>query len=218
MQRFRLTHLQTYFHMTTVLIVDDHPIVRLSLRLLLERERFHVVGEVGNGSEVAQVARDLRPDVVVLDIGLPGLDGMEVIKRLQSLEPVPKIMVLTGQATDLYVRRCLDAGIGAFVTKEEDHEALLFALKALVKGYSTFPQMSVNSNSLESEPVRLASLSNREMEVLRRLARGENNKNIGTRMNLSAKTISTYRGRIMEKLKTESLVEMVDLAKRNSVY
>ena len=204
--------------MTTVLIVDDHPIVRLSLRLLLERERFHVVGEVGNGSEVAQVARDLRPDVVVLDIGLPGLDGMEVIKRLQSLEPVPKIMVLTGQATDLYVRRCLDAGIGAFVTKEEDHEALLFALKALVKGYSTFPQMSVNSNSLESEPVRLASLSNREMEVLRRLARGENNKNIGTRMNLSAKTISTYRGRIMEKLKTESLVEKVDLAKRNSVY
>ncbi|MDD2135642.1 response regulator transcription factor [Pseudomonas kurunegalensis] len=204
--------------MTTVLIVDDHPIVRLSLRMLLERERFHVVGEVGNGSEVAQVARDLRPDVVILDIGLPGLDGMEVIKRLQCLEPVPKIMVLTGQATDLYVRRCLDAGIGAFVTKEEDHEALLFALKALTKGYSTFPQMSVNSNSLESEPVRLASLSNREMEVLRRLARGENNKHIGTCMNLSAKTISTYRGRIMEKLKTESLVEMVDLAKRNSVY
>lgn len=204
--------------MTTVLIVDDHTIVRLSLRLLLERERFHVVGEVGNGSEVAQVARELRPDVVVLDIGLPGLDGMEVIKRLQCLEPTPKIMVLTGQATDLYVRRCLDAGIGAFVTKEEDHEALLFALKALVKGYSTFPQMSVNSNSLESEPVRLASLSNREMEVLRRLARGENNTNIGTCMNLSAKTISTYRGRIMEKLKTESLVEMVDLAKRNSVY
>ncbi|MFT2633423.1 response regulator transcription factor, partial [Escherichia coli] len=78
-------------------------IVRLSLRLLLERERFHVIGEVGNGSEVAQVARELRPDVVILDIGLPGLDGMEVIKRLQSLEPVPKIMVLTGQATDLYV-------------------------------------------------------------------------------------------------------------------
>ncbi|WP_236235720.1 response regulator transcription factor [Pseudomonas faucium] len=203
--------------MTTVLIVDDHPIVRLSMRLLLERERFRVVGEVGNGSEVAQVARELRPDVVVLDIGLPGLDGMEVIKRLQQLEPVPKIMVLTGQATDLYVRRCLDAGIGAFVTKDEEHEALIFALKALIKGYSTFPQMSVNSNTLDSEPRRLESLSNREMEVLRRLARGENNKHIGGSMNLSAKTISTYRGRIMEKLKTESLVEMVDLAKRNHV-
>ncbi|EJN31445.1 response regulator containing a CheY-like receiver domain and an HTH DNA-binding domain [Pseudomonas sp. GM84] len=203
--------------MTTVLIVDDHPIVRLSMRLLLERERFRVVGEVGNGSEVAQVARELRPDVVILDIGLPGLDGMEVIKRLQQLEPTPKIMVLTGQASELYVRRCLDAGIGAFVTKDEDHDALIFALKALVKGYSTFPQMSVNSNTLDSEPKRLESLSNREMEVLRRLARGENNKHIGSSMNLSAKTISTYRGRIMEKLKTESLVEMVDLAKRNHV-
>ncbi|HGA2316043.1 TPA: response regulator [Pseudomonas putida] len=204
--------------MTTVLIVDDHAIVRFSLRVLLERERFKIVGEVSDGSEVAQAVRDLRPDVVVLDIGLPGLDGMEVIKRLQQLEPAPKIMVLTGQATDLYVRRCLDAGIGAFVTKGEDLDAVVFAIKALIKGYSTFPQMSVNSNTLESEPQRLSSLSNREMEVLRRLSRGENNKNIGTCMNLSAKTISTYRGRIMEKLKTESLVEMVDLAKRNHVH
>ncbi|BDM22699.1 MULTISPECIES: response regulator transcription factor [Pseudomonas] len=203
--------------MTTVLIVDDHAIVRFSLRILLERERFKIVGEVSDGSEVAQAVRDLRPDVVVLDIGLPGLDGMEVIKRLQQLAPAPKIMVLTGQATDLYVRRCLDAGIGAFVTKGEDLEAVVFAIKALIKGYSTFPQMSVNSNTLESEPQRLGSLSNREMEVLRRLSRGENNKSIGTCMNLSAKTISTYRGRIMEKLKTESLVEMVDLAKRNHV-
>jgi len=203
--------------MTTVLIVDDHAIVRFSLRILLERERFRIVGEVDNGSEVTQKVRDLRPDVVVLDIGLPGLDGMEVIKRLQQLEPAPKIMVLTGQATDLYVRRCLDAGIGAFVTKGEDLEAVVFALKALIKGYSTFPQMSVNSNTLESEPERLSSLSNREMEVLRRLSRGENNKNIGACMNLSAKTISTYRGRIMDKLKTESLVEMVDLANRNGV-
>lgn len=203
--------------MTTVLMVDDHPTVRLAVRILLERERFEVVGESGNGIEAVQIARQLAPKVVILDIGLPGLDGMEVIKRLQLLDPAPKIMVLTGQSSDLYVRRCLDAGISAFVNKDEDLDALLFALKALVKGYSTFPQMSVNSSTLESETVRLNSLSNREMEVLRRLARGENNKYIGTAMNLSAKTISTYRGRIGEKLKTESLVEMVDLAKRNQV-
>ncbi|MBC3419650.1 MULTISPECIES: response regulator transcription factor [unclassified Pseudomonas] len=203
--------------MTTVLMVDDHPTVRLAVRILLERERFDVVGESGNGIEAVQMARQLAPKVVILDIGLPGLDGMEVIKRLQLLDPAPKIMVLTGQSSDLYVRRCLDAGIAAFVNKDEDLDALLFALKALVKGYSTFPQMSVNSNTLASETVRLNSLSNREMEVLRRLARGENNKYIGTAMNLSAKTISTYRGRIGEKLKTESLVEMVDLAKRNHV-
>ncbi|AIZ33003.1 response regulator [Pseudomonas sp. K1(2024)] len=203
--------------MTTVLMVDDHPTVRLAVRILLERERFEVVGESGNGIEAVQMARQLSPKVVILDIGLPGLDGMEVIKRLQMLEPAPKIMVLTGQSSELYVRRCLDAGIAAFVNKDEDLDALLFALKALVKGYSTFPQMSVNSNTLESETVRLNSLSNREMEVLRRLSRGENNKYIGTAMNLSAKTISTYRGRIGDKLKTESLVEMVDLAKRNNI-
>ncbi|BBR53950.1 MULTISPECIES: response regulator transcription factor [Pseudomonas] len=203
--------------MTTVLMVDDHPTVRLAVRMLLERERFQVIGEAGDGIDAVQQARQLRPDVVILDIGLPGLDGMEVIKRLQLLEPAPKIMVLTGQPADLYVRRCLDAGIAAFVNKDEDLDALVFALKALVKGYSTFPQMSVNSSSLESECSRLESLSNREMEVLRRLTRGENNKFIGECMNLSAKTISTYRGRIMDKLKTESLVEMVDLAKRNNV-
>ena len=203
--------------MTSVLMVDDHPTVRLAVRILLERERFEVVGESGNGIEAVQMARQLSPKVVILDIGLPGLDGMEVIKRLQMLEPAPKIMVLTGQSSELYVRRCLDAGIAAFVNKDEDLDALLFALKALVKGYSTFPQMSVNSNTLESETVRLNSLSNREMEVLRRLSRGENNKYIGTAMNLSAKTISTYRGRIGDKLKTESLVEMVDLAKRNNI-
>lgn len=203
--------------MTTVLLVDDHPTIRLALRLLVERERFTVVGETGDGIDAVQLARQLKPRVVILDIGLPGLDGMEVIKRLQLLDHPPKIMVLTGQAPDLYVRRCLDAGIAAFVHKDEDLDAPIFALKALVKGYSTFPQMAVNSNNLESEQERLGSLSNREMEVLRRLSRGETNKRIGMEMNLSAKTISTYRGRIKDKLKTESLVEMVDLAKRNHV-
>lgn len=203
--------------MTTVLLVDDHPIVLTAVRMLLERERFRVIGTAEDGKEAVELARKLSPQVVIVDIGLPELDGMEVIKRLQLLDPPPKIMALTGQPADLYVRRCLDAGIGAFVNKNEDIESVVFALKALIKGYSTFPQMSVNSNSLESETARLDSLSNREMEVLRRLARGENNKAIGESMNLSAKTISTYRGRIMEKLKSESLVEMVDLAKRNNV-
>ncbi|MGG5291800.1 response regulator [Pseudomonas shirazensis] len=203
--------------MTTVLLVDDHPIVLTAVRMLLERERFRVIGTAEDGKQAVELARKLSPQVVIVDIGLPELDGMEVIKRLQLLDPPPKIMALTGQPADLYVRRCLDAGIGAFVNKNEDIESVVFALKALMKGYSTFPQMSVNSNSLESENARLNSLSNREMEVLRRLARGENNKAIGESMNLSAKTISTYRGRIMEKLKSESLVEMVDLAKRNSV-
>ncbi|WP_028694147.1 response regulator transcription factor [Pseudomonas cremoricolorata] len=203
--------------MTSVLVVDDHAAIRFAVSMLLENQHFDLVGTASDGIQAVEMARKLHPDVVILDIGLPRLDGMEVIKRLQLLEPAPKIMVLTGQPSDLYVRRCLDAGISAFVNKDEDLDSLIFALKALIKGYSTFPQMAVNSSSLESESARLASLSNREVEVLRRLTRGESNKFIGEKMNLSAKTISTYRGRIMDKLKTESLVEMVDLAKRNQV-
>lgn len=203
--------------MTTVLVVDDHAIVRLALRMLLERERFTIVGEANNGIEAVQMARKLNPRIVIVDIGLPGLDGMEVIKRLQLLQPAPKIMVLTGQPTDLYVRRCLEAGIAAFVNKDEDLEAVMIALKAMLKGYSTFPEMAVNSNTLGSEQERLGKLSNREMEVLRLLKEGWINKNIGVKMNLSAKTVSTYRGRIMEKLQVTSMVEMVDLAKRNGL-
>ncbi|MFS0827081.1 response regulator [Pseudomonas phoenicis] len=203
--------------MTSVLVVDDHAAIRFAVSMLLENQKFNMLGAASDGIQAVEMARKLSPDVVILDIALPRLDGMEVIKRLQLMEPAPKIMVLTGQPADLYVRRCLDAGISAFVNKDEDLDALVFALKAMIKGYSTFPQMSVNSSSLESEATRLGSLSNREVEVLRRLTRGESNKAIGEKMNLSAKTISTYRGRIMDKLKTESLVEMVDLAKRNNV-
>ncbi len=203
--------------MTSVLVVDDHAAIRFAVSMLLENHNFQLLGTANDGIQAVEMARKLQPDVVILDIALPRLDGMEVIKRLQLMEHAPKIMVLTGQPADLYVRRCLDAGISAFVNKDEDLDSLLFALKAMIKGYSTFPQMSVNSSSLESEANRLGSLSNREVEVLRRLTRGESNKYIGEKMNLSAKTISTYRGRIMDKLKTESLVEMVDLAKRNNV-
>ncbi|MDZ5603692.1 response regulator transcription factor [Pseudomonas sp. RP23018S] len=203
--------------MTSVLVVDDHAAIRFAVSMLLENHNFQLLGTANDGIQAVEMARKLQPDVVILDIALPRLDGMEVIKRLQLMEQAPKIMVLTGQPADLYVRRCLDAGISAFVNKDEDLDSLLFALKAMIKGYSTFPQMSVNSSSLESEANRLGSLSNREVEVLRRLTRGESNKYIGEKMNLSAKTISTYRGRIMDKLKTESLVEMVDLAKRNNV-
>ena len=203
--------------MTSVLVVDDHAAIRFAVSMLLENHNFQLLGTANDGIQAVEMARKLQPDVVILDIALPRLDGMEVIKRLQLMDQAPKIMVLTGQPADLYVRRCLDAGISAFVNKDEDLDSLLFALKAMIKGYSTFPQMSVNSSSLESEANRLGSLSNREVEVLRRLTRGESNKYIGEKMNLSAKTISTYRGRIMDKLKTESLVEMVDLAKRNNV-
>lgn len=203
--------------MTSVLIVDDHPAIRLAVRMLLERERYAVVGETGDGAVAAQMARELKPEVVILDIGLPSVDGLGVIKRLRLLEPCPRILVLTGQPAELFSRRCLDAGASAFVHKDEDLDALLFVLKAMVKGYSTFPDLAAQRSPLMSEEQRLAKLSDQEIMVLRLLTSGQSNNSIAARMNLSAKTISTYKTRIMEKLEVGSLVELLEFSRRHSL-
>ncbi|MBH3428421.1 response regulator transcription factor [Pseudomonas alkylphenolica] len=203
--------------MTTVLIVDDHPTTRLALRTLLHRESQHftVVGEATDGSSATQMARDLKPDVVILDIGLPGIDGLNVIKRLHGLEPVPRIMVLTGQPADLIARRCIEAGASAFVHKDEDLEVLLSALKAMVRGYSTFPDLSTQKGPALTEQQRLSKLSDQELAVLRLLTEGRSNNAIAEHMHLSAKTVSTYKTRILEKLELKSLVELFELSKRH---
>ncbi|WP_442113923.1 response regulator [Pseudomonas sp. NUPR-001] len=203
--------------MTSVLIVDDHATVRFALRMLLERERFHVIGEVHDGEVATQVARQLRPDVVILDIGLPGIDGLSVMKRLRMLEPPPRILVLSGQPPELFARRCLDGGASAFVRKDEDLEALIFALKAMIKGYSIFPELSTQSGPLLSEQQRLEKLSDQEFAVLRLLVEGWSNNVIAERMHLSAKTVSTYKTRILEKLEIKSLVELIHLSERHDI-
>ncbi|MFJ1341134.1 response regulator [Pseudomonas caricapapayae] len=204
--------------MTSVLIVDDHATVRLAVRVLLERALFTVIGEAANGEDAARMARELRPDVVVLDIGLPGIDGLNVLKRLQLLEPVPpRVMVLTGQPASLFARRCLEAGASAFMRKDEDLEALLSAFKAMLKGYSIFPDLPTQHGPVLTEQQRLDKLSDQEMAVLRLLADGLSNNDIADSMHLSAKTVSTYKTRIMEKLDLGSFVEMLDLWRRHSI-
>ncbi|WP_422418661.1 response regulator [Pseudomonas sp. GZD-222] len=203
--------------MTSVLIVDDHATVRLAVRVLLERALFTVIGEAANGEDAARMARELRPDVVVLDIGLPGIDGLNVLKRLQLLEPAPpRVMVLTGQPASLFARRCLEAGASAFMRKDEDLEALLAAFKAMLKGYSIFPDLPTQHGPVLTEQQRLDKLSDQEIAVLRLLADGLSNNDIADSMHLSAKTVSTYKTRIMEKLDLGSFVEMLDLWRRHS--
>lgn len=202
---------------TTVLIVDDHSTIRFAVRMLLEREGFSVVGEAQDGETAAQLARDLRPEVVILDIGLPGIDGLNVLKRLQLISPAPRIMVLTGQPAELFARRCLDAGASAFVRKDEDLEALVSALKAMVKGYSIFPELSSHNGPLLTEQQRLEKLSDQEIAVLKLLVEGRSNNAIADRMHLSAKTVSTYKARILEKLELGSLVELVDVSRRHKL-
>lgn len=203
--------------MHKVLIVDDHTTILFAIRMLLERDNYHVVGEARDGSEAVEMARRLQPDVVILDLGLPKLDGLSVLERLHTLPSAPRIMVLTGRPPRLFARRCIESGASAFVRKDEDLDILRSALKAVLAGYSYLPDASRINDRSSSELERMDKLSNREFEVMRQLAKGASNNEIADTMILSAKTISTYKSRIMEKLQVESLVQLLDLANRHSV-
>ncbi|MHA6195233.1 response regulator [Pseudomonas wadenswilerensis] len=203
--------------MHKILIVDDHPTVRFAARLLLEREGYEVIGEAHDGVSAVSMSQEHSPDVVILDLGLPRLDGLSVLERLRALDPPPRIMVFTGLPPRLFANRCIEAGASAFVRKDEDLQILVGALRAVLSGYSYLPDAHCMSPSSHSESNRLDRLSNREFEVMRQLARGATNNEIAEAMILSSKTISTYKTRIMDKLQVRSLAELLDLANRHEM-
>ena len=205
--------------MSKVLIVDDHPAIRLAVRLLFERDGFTIVGEADNGAEALQVARKKSPDLAILDIGIPKIDGLEVIARLKSLKLDTKVLVLTRQNPAQFAPRCLQAGAMGF-SKRENLSELLLAAKAVLAGYIHFPTgalRSINQQSRDNEARMLESLSDREMTVLQYLANGNTNKAIAQQLFLSEKTVSTYKSRIMLKLNAHSLAGLIDFARRHEL-
>ena len=133
--------------MNKVLIVDDHPVIRLAVRMLMERHGYEVVAETDNGVDALQLAREHMPDIVILDIGIPKLDGLEVICRLASTKQAVsfKVLVLTSQAPGHFSMRCMQAGAAGYVCKQQDLTELLSAIKAVLSGYSYFPNQALNS-------------------------------------------------------------------------
>ncbi|QXI19959.1 response regulator transcription factor [Pseudomonas hamedanensis] len=207
--------------MYRVLIADDHPIVRWAVKTLLTRDGHKVIAEAGNGADAIQMALELRPDLLILDIGMPRLDGVKVITRLRNDLPSLKIVMLTSQKPDLYSQRCMHAGAAGYVYKSEELDDLLSAVRAVMRGYNYFPSVSADSvrkSDIEAtEADRVASLTDRELAVLQQLAQGLSNKTIGETMMLSSKTISTHKTNILAKLRVRSVVELADLAKRNAL-
>ncbi|MFJ4374065.1 response regulator [Pseudomonas japonica] len=203
--------------MNKILIVDDHPTVRFAAHRLLLEAGYDVIGEAHDGVSAVSMCQDDPPDVVILDLGLPRLDGLSVLERLRALNPSPRIIVFTGLPPRLFAKRCIEAGASAFVRKDEDMQILVGALKAVLSGYSYLPDAQRLSSRSHSESDRLDRLSNREFEVMRQLARGASNNEIAEAMILSSKTISTYKTRIMDKLQVQSLAELLDLANRHGM-
>ncbi len=203
--------------MHKILIVDDHPTIRFAARLLMEREGYEVVAEAHDGVSAVSLSQEHAPEVVILDLGLPRLDGLSVLERLRALDPPPRIMVFTGLPPRLFAKRCIEAGASAFVRKDEDLSILLGALKAVLSGYSYLPDALRLTPRAQTEDDRLERLSNREFEVMRQLAKGASNNEIAEAMILSSKTVSTYKTRIMDKLQVHSLAELLDLANRHGM-
>lgn len=205
--------------MRIALIIDDHPFIRSSVKLLLKQERFSVVAEAKDGVDGVLMAKTHQPDLIVLDISLPGLDGMDVIARIKELGTSSRIVILTSQPAEHFSLRCMKLGAMGYVSKCDDLNELRKAVTAIGTGFTYFPVVAFssvrNSDALVSETDSIARLTNRELTILQHLARGLSNKAIGELMLLSNKTVSTYKFRLMDKLQMGSLVELAELAKRN---
>jgi DNA-binding NarL/FixJ family response regulator len=205
-----------------VLLADDHKVVRDGLRLLIDGQLdMRVVGEAGNGKEALQQARALKPDVVVMDLSMPELNGLQATERLRAELPKVKVVALTLHEDPSYLLQLCKAGAVGYVLKRSAGDDLIKAIRGVMNGSLQFDP-TVASRALTARAgealgktgPRRADLSEREREVLILLAWGYTNKEIAGDLNLSTKTVETYRLRISEKLHFRSRAEIVQYALR----
>ncbi|BCQ69802.1 DNA-binding response regulator [Pseudomonas sp. Eqa60] len=207
--------------MSKALVVDDHPFIRSSVKMLLKQEQFEVVAEADNGADALQLAREHAPDLIILDIGMPKLDGLEVINRIVGLGLHSRILVLTSQSAQLYSARCMRAGAAGYISKTNDVEELVRGIRTVMSGYTFFPNLATSSvrrsDALTTDLELIQALSDRELTVLQQLSNGLTNNEIAEAMLISNKTVSTYKTRLIEKLQVKSVVYLADFAKRNNL-
>jgi two-component system response regulator EvgA len=131
--------------MLKAIIVDDHPFIRSAVKMLLKQEHFEVVAEADNGADAVQLAREHTPDLIILDIAMPKLDGLEVISRIRALNLSCKVLVLTSQSAQFYSMRCMKAGAAGYMSKTNDLDELVKAIKVVMDGYTFFPNLASSS-------------------------------------------------------------------------
>ncbi|HEY4613425.1 MAG TPA: response regulator transcription factor [Bacteroidota bacterium] len=200
--------------MTRILVADDHPVVRQGLRHILAEEFAPAeVGEAKNGDEVMEQVQRRAWDIIVLDLSMPGKNGLDLIKDLKQQHPAVRLLVLTMLSEEQLAIRVLRAGAEGFLTKDEAPEELVLAIKKILGGGKyvnpTLAQaLTFDLVTRESEKPLHAQLSDREYQVLCFIATGKSVKDIAGTLSLSIKTINTYRSRILEKLNLKSNVEL----------
>jgi DNA-binding NarL/FixJ family response regulator len=212
--------------MIRIILADDHVVMRNGLRLLLERQpNFEVVGEAADGRETVAICDKLRPDVVVLDIAMPNLNGIEAARQVSTKLPQTAIVILSMHADESYVLRALKAGARAYLLKDSAEADLINAIRAVNEGKAFFSpaisKMLVDDyvRRLEQRGVEdsYELLTTREREILQLLAEGKSNKEVATILNLSLYTVETHRGNILQKLNLHSVPELILYAVRKGV-
>lgn len=201
-----------------VLLADDHALVRQGFRLILSAQPdIEIVGEAGNGRETLELVEKLRPDVVVMDVAMPEMNGIEATRRLAALAPRTRVLALSMHKDSVYVREILRAGARGYLLKDAFDRDLVAAVRAVAAGEG-YLSPAVSEAVLSdyrrhvSDPLDL--LTSREREVLQLIAEGKTNKEIASILNLSVYTVDAHRGRIMEKLNVHTVSELVRFAVR----
>lgn len=210
-----------------ILIADDHELVRRGARGVLHSRRgWKVVGEAANGSEAIEKAIVLKPDVAVIDLGMPDLDGMETVRRIRDAVPATKVLVLTMHESDHMVQRALDAGAHGYILKSDLTECLVKAVKVVSSGKPFLtPRVSeiMIEGSLKTKRERQqqqragAATTPRETEIIHLLAEGKSNKEIALLLGISVRTVEGHRATIMLKLGFHSLPELIHYAIRRGI-
>lgn len=211
--------------MTTILIADDHRVVREGLRNLLAQESdLEVVGEASDGLEVVEAARSLNPDVIIMDIAMPGLNGIEATRQIVARDPAVRVVALSMYADRRFVSQILRAGAMGYVLKEAAFEELARAIRTVVGG-KPFLSPTVAGFVVEEfvqqvspTPVKsLALLTAREQEILKLLAEGLRAREIAQELNIGQKTVEAHRQNLMNKLDMHSIAELTRFAIREGL-
>jgi len=212
--------------MVRILLADDHTVMRAGLRLLLERhEDFEVIGEASDGRQAVDIATELKPAVVVMDIAMPQLNGVEAARQILNRDPETAIVMLSMHSDESYVLRSLKAGARAYLLKDSAEADLVSAIQAIIEGKSFFSP-GVRALLKEDYIHRLAKfgaddtyelLTAREREVLQLVAEGRSNKEVAALLNLSLYTVETHRTHILQKLNLHSVPDLILYAVRKGI-
>jgi two-component system response regulator NreC len=204
-----------------IMVADDHVLVRQGFKMILAAQPdMQIVGEAANGREAVEQAEKLQPDVVLMDVTMPELNGIEATRRLATASPRTRVLALSMHKDAVYVREILRAGARGYLLKDSAEADLIAAVRSVAKGEG-YLSPSVSDAVLTdyrrhvTDPLDL--LTTREREVLQMIAEGKTNKEIATTLNLSVYTIEAHRGRIMEKLNLHSTGELVRFALRSGL-